>query len=1245
MWLVTRYILAGLLLVLAGCSSTRTYIDERYTSWQSQSPPPESELSHRVFLIGNAGAASADEPVLMLLKEQLESTGENGTVVFLGNNAYCCGLPDSASSTRQEAEAHLISLLQAVEDFPGRIIFIPGSRDWNNGRPGGLEMLARQESFIETYLDRGNTFLPDNGYPGPIPVELAEGITLVALDTQWWFNEERPVGDTGEYELREPDDFLIEFRDVLYKHRDNHIVVVGSHPLYSNGHHGGHFSLREHLTPLPVIGSVGPLYRRFIGHEQDMAHARYRLFRREMFDLFAGREDLIYAAGHDHNLQYFRKGRRGFSQHFIVSGTGSMSEYVADGHGATFTSGDKGFVSLQFYRDQSVWLEVWSPAAGSRAGRLLFRHCLKEPPANPAAETPDKKEKKSYPDYRDSTVVKAINPGYAEISGIGSLLAGKHHRKLWATPVKAPALDVERVAGGLTPIKIGGNSQSITFWLEGGDGKTYMLRSIDKVAGRSWPPEMRRTLARSLVQDQVSMLHPYGALIIPELADAIGVFHTNPRLVFVPDDPRLGGTSNPLAGQIVLFEERPDEDMSDVASMGYASNVIGTTKLFEEINGDNDHRVDARAWARARLLDMLIADHDRTTDNFRWSAFEPYELDPSLEGDERTQGKIYLPVPRDRDMAFMEVDGILPSLYRYFSEVTWQDFEYDYGFIRGLNKKGLPLDRRFAAPLSRRDWIEIADSIRQNLTDEVIEAAVRKLPDPIFDQVGAETIEILKVRRDKLPSVAEDYYGVLASVVDVVGSNKHERFEVTRLDSNKTEVTVFKTSKEGETRKPIFHRTLYGNETKELRLYGLGGNDQFIITGSVRDGIRIIAVGGAGDDTFSDSSLVRGRRKRTHFYDSPTGTQVNAGPETKITLKDDPIVNSYDRLGFKYDLVQPVGSFGSNKDNGLIVGGGVRITRHGFRKEPYARQHLITGDFAAKTKAFNIRYRGHYVELLGGWDVQLDAGVFNPNNTQNFFGLGNETTKARRNDSFYQARFSRMELKPALARETIPGVSFRIGPTLEYTNVRLDENRFVDQPESEVSDDVFGKLYYWGIETSLNVGTVDYRINPRQGFNFNTTIDFNSNLKDAAGTYAAFSSDLALYLSPSLYPQITIAGRVGGAHLLGRFPFFEANTLGGTENLRGYRSDRFAGRTSFYTNLDLRVQLHSFAGHLGYGELGVLGFVDNGRVWADGERSRVWHQGYGGGVWVHLFDSVLVAATYGISTEDQLFNLNLGFLF
>ncbi|WP_431214463.1 hypothetical protein ACQ86N_06455 [Puia sp. P3] len=47
-------------------------------------------------------------------------------------------------------------------------------------------------------------------------------------------------------------------------------------------------------------------------------------------------------------------------------------------------------------------------------------------------------------------------------------------------------------------------------------------------------------LVQDLVADGVSASYPYAAMSIPPFATALHVPHASPRMVYVPDDPRLG---------------------------------------------------------------------------------------------------------------------------------------------------------------------------------------------------------------------------------------------------------------------------------------------------------------------------------------------------------------------------------------------------------------------------------------------------------------------------------------------------------------------------------------------------------------------------------------------------------------------------------------------------------------------------------------------------------------------------------
>jgi hemolysin activation/secretion protein len=109
------------------------------------------------------------------------------------------------------------------------------------------------------------------------------------------------------------------------------------------------------------------------------------------------------------------------------------------------------------------------------------------------------------------------------------------------------------------------------------------------------------------------------------------------------------------------------------------------------------------------------------------------------------------------------------------------------------------------------------------------------------------------------------------------------------------------------------------------------------------------------------------------------------------------------------------------------------------------------------------------------------------------------------------------------------------------------------------------------------------------------------------------------------------------------YEFYQANTLGGLSNLRGFRRSRFSGRSSFYHNLEARLKLLSFKSYLFPAHLGVLAFNDLGRVWNPNETSQKWHHGYGGGIWLSPFQMAVVTLTYGRSSEDEVISFKLGF--
>ena len=150
--------------------------------------------------------------------------------------------------------------------------------------------------------------------------------------------------------------------------------------------------------------------------------------------------------------------------------------------------------------------------------------------------------------------------------------------------------------------------------------------------------------------------------------------------------------------------------------------------------------------------------------------------------------------------------------------------------------------------LSLNDWLSVTKELQQNLTDEKIEEAFKLLPSNIYDISAKEIVAKLKRRRNDLEQYARDYYYFLSKEVNVAGTLQKEFFKVTRVNSDSTKVVVYKIDKDEQPSQVIYQRVFLQSETKEIRLYGFGGNDKFNITGKTEKSILIRVIGGQGRD-------------------------------------------------------------------------------------------------------------------------------------------------------------------------------------------------------------------------------------------------------------------------------------------------------------------------------------------------------------------------------------------------------------
>ncbi|MBL4594894.1 MAG: metallophosphoesterase [Flavobacteriales bacterium] len=343
-------------------------------------------VEHTVFLIGDAGEPkSKTSEVFDLLLKQVKPVETKSTIVFLGDNIYPGGMPSENETGRESAEKIISYQLNQLKKSRATTYYIPGNHDWNRGKKNGLSHLLNEENIIEKKLDKGDSFIPSNGCPGPVQINVTHNLVLIAIDTQWWLHQhEKPPLKRSDCKEASTADVIKNLKKILAKNKNKNIIVVGHHPLMSRGDHGGYYSLKNHIfpltnfyknlfIPLPIIGSIYPFYRSTIGNIQDLAHPKYKYMIRQLNEVFNGYDNLVYAAGHEHNLEYFFKN----NQHFIVSGSGSKTSYAKKMKLPNFTSERKGFFKLSYMKNGSVHMETYGIVDG--IGKLLFQKVIIQP--------------------------------------------------------------------------------------------------------------------------------------------------------------------------------------------------------------------------------------------------------------------------------------------------------------------------------------------------------------------------------------------------------------------------------------------------------------------------------------------------------------------------------------------------------------------------------------------------------------------------------------------------------------------------------------------------------------------------------------------------------------------------------------------------------------------------------------------------------------------------------------------------
>ena len=826
---------------------------------------------------------------------------------------------------------------------------------------------------------------------------------------------------------------------------------------------------------------------------------------------------------------------------------------------------------------------------------------------------------------RPESVTVVSGPQY-DANWLHARILGENYRDVWTTPIRVPLLDLCTFAGGLTVIPrpdTAGGKQTLSIRFRGGNGREYVFRSVDKDPTLVLPPPLRRTVVRHIVRDMTSIGHPVGALVVAPMLRASGVLHAEPALVVLPDDPRLGSYRERFKGMLGMIEERPNDEEEGGTSLPGVTEVISTQSLLSRLDRSSSDRVDARAFLAARLVDLFLGDWDRHQDQWRWGRV--------------AKGAPWLPIPRDRDMAFAKSEGMLMPLARV-RYPQFVDFSNEYPSMVGLSWQARVLDRRLLTVLERSAWDSVAAELRARLTDAVIDDAVARLPKEYHAIHGTWLAATLRARRDLLPSAAERLYRQLAAEADVHATDAADEAEVRVHEDGNVELAIRPrgTAAANGGAEPYFRRRFQSDDTREIRLYLRGGDDRFIVRGARESDIVLRVEGGAGADEFVDETP--GCASNVHIYDADAGT-ATAGCARIDRRPYLATRHPHDDNGPHRDWgskLEPAPWLGFSPDVGAVLGGGVTVYRYGFRHRPFVWRQTIRGAFATGAQRFKGEYDAEFHPRNSSVRYDLFARASGIEIIR-FHGFGNET-RAEQPREHYQVEQAQYVFEPGVSLPLASRTMLTLGPTLKHARTDIDASPFL-ATQRPYGSDRFSQL---GARAAITVDTRDRPGYPERGVRLDLRGTMYPEVWDVVNTFGAAEGEASAYLRIG---GPVLALRAGGKQTFGTYPFHEAAFLGGGSTLRGWTEQRFAGDASVYGNAELRAYLSEIFFVLP-GELGVFALADAGRVFLDGESSDAWHSALGGGLWVAFLDRAnTISVAYAKSRERGGIYVHLGFMF
>ena len=163
---------------------------------------------------------------------------------------------------------------------------------------------------------------------------------------------------------------------------------------------------------------------------------------------------------------------------------------------------------------------------------------------------------------------------------------------------------------------------------------------------------------------------------------------------------------------------------------------------------------------------------------------------------------------------------------------------------------------------------------------------------------------------------------------------------------------------------------------------------------------------------------------------------------------------------------------------------------------------------------------------------------------------------------------------------------------------------------------------------------------------FDSKFTYRQNLNNGDKKLPTFETGLGFTHYLTKNEKLTFSTYAKAKWLLSDdYEFYQMATLGGDDDLRGFRFDRFYGKSSFYQTSDIRWSIGNFRNAFVPLKIGIFGGFDYGRVWLPNEFTKKWHTSAGAGIWLNAIDMVGIQASYFRSSDKGRFVVGFGMNF